>query len=292
LAKKYNRAILATVSDSHGGHNLGLLNPETQIEEEDREGNIYYKPVVLNDVQEYLWEVYENSVAETKKFAGKDPIFVKHIGDINQGNIFPREQIGTRISDQTDIGFSLFLPWMTLPNLKAVRIVKGTSSHNFGEGSAEILTARLLRAHYPKVDVRVLSHGLATISQVVIDYAHHGASTGSRNWLKGNEARYYLRSIMMDEIMMGNIPPDLVLRGHYHEPISELVTIRCDGHKYSSWIYILPSMAMIDTYGRQATRSKYVITNGIVLFEIINGKIHDTIELTKTLDIRTKEILL
>jgi hypothetical protein len=97
---------------------------------------------------------------------------------------------------------------------------------------------------------------------------------------------------MMDEIQTGNKPPNLVLRGHYHTFIKEYLSITNAEHEYESWIVIAPSMCMLDDYGQQATRSTYRITNGVVAFEIINNRLYPPIKLAKSIDIRTKEVLL
>jgi len=74
-------------------------------------------------------------------------------------------------------------------------------------------------------DIKMCQHGLLDIDGVTIDYAHHGPFPGSRSWLKGNIARYYLRDLMMREIMNGNSPPKLVVRAHYHTPVEEYLKI-------------------------------------------------------------------
>ena len=285
------RVILAVASDKHGGHRLGLLNPETVLEYEDRKGNILeYSPDLL-DFQEYLWELHETHIKEVQKLAGKDEIVVIDNGDTTAGNKYPHEQVSTRISDQFKIAAWNLRPWLELKNVKTVRITKGTGAHTFGEGTSEIVLQQFLKGWHPKKDIRTVYHGFARIAGVTVDYAHHGPSTGSRNWLRGNEARYYMKSLIADELDLGNTPPDLILRGHYHSYVEEYVIKMFQGHRYKTQLTVLPSYCGIDDYARQATKSKYILQHGMVAYELIDGKILDTYPLLTTLDVRTKETL-
>jgi hypothetical protein len=283
---------LAVASDKHGGHKLGLLNPETILEDEDSKGNLIQWTPTLGSFQEYLWDLHQKHVEEVKKLAGKSEIVVFDNGDLTAGNKYPHEQVSTRISDQFDIAAWNLRPWLDLKNVKVVRITKGTGAHTFGEGSSEIITQRTLKERYPRKDIRTVYHGLAKVAGVKVDYAHHGPTTGSRNWLKGNEARYYLKSLIEDEIDLGNEPPHLILRGHYHAYIEEYVIKLHRNKRYKVQFNIIPSYCGIDDHARQITKSKSILQHGMVCYEIVDGKILDTYPMFKTIDIRTHEILI
>jgi len=285
------RVILAVASDKHGGHRLGLLNPETVLEDEDSKGNLVQWTPKLEPFQKYLWDLHLEHIEKTKELAGKDEIIVFDNGDLTAGNKYPHEQISTRIADQFDIAAYNLRPWLDLPNVKTVRITKGTGAHTFSEGSSEIIVQRMLKERYPKKDIRTIYHGLAKINGVRIDYTHHGPGTGSRNWLKGNNARYYMRSIIEDELDFGNTPPDLIIRGHYHEYIEEYLVKMFRGKRYKVQLNIIPSYCGIDSYARQITRSTYILQHGMVCYEVVDGKILDSYPLMNTIDIRTKEVL-
>jgi len=104
------RVILAVASDKHGGHQLGLLNPETVLEYEDKEGNLIQWMPELKPFQQYLWEIHEKHIQDVRKLAGKDEIVLIDNGDLTAGNKYPHEQVSTRISDQFDIAFYNLLP--------------------------------------------------------------------------------------------------------------------------------------------------------------------------------------
>jgi hypothetical protein len=281
------RTILAVISDTHAGNTGGLLNPNTTLYAEDEEGNPYPWQPELNASQRYLWELYTENIRKVEAWAAGDEVVVLHTGDECQGDKYKQLLVSTRLSDQIEIAYYNLLPWYDLPNLKAMRVVAGTQAHNFGEGSAAVLVAKLLAKEEPRVSTLPLYHGLLTVNGVVVDYAHHGPHPGSRDWLKGNVARYYLRDLMTREIKKRRRPPDLVLRGHFHTPVHEYL----EDCGYASRLFILPSYCMIGDHGRQVTRSQYEITHGTLAFEIVDGRIVGEKRLYKTIDIRTKETL-
>jgi hypothetical protein len=169
-----------------------------------------------------------------------------------------------------------------------MRLSTGTEAHNFGMGAAEMMVVQLLSPRYPEKSIKIVNHGLEDVNGVTVDFAHHGPQSGSRTWLTGNVARYYLQSAMLDELRRGNIPPMLYSRAHYHRWLTEEVRFGI----YTSRIILTPSYCMLDDHARKSTQSISVITNGLIVVEIIDGKmIGDPIPLTKELDIRSRETL-
>lgn len=288
---KHNRIVIVQISDLHSGHVLGLLNPETELQMEQEDGSLHRYNPKLRLSQIYLWGLYEKYIVEAVKFAGDDDIVLLVTGDIVQGIKHREQQITSDISDQIFMGEYVLRPWYKCKNLKKVRISLGTGAHNFGEGASEKIIANMLSKEYKNVDTKAFYHGLLSVQGVGIDYAHHGASRGSRNWLRGNEARYYLRSILMDEIQAGRTPPHLVLRGHFHSLVREYLCLTISGVEHEAWFVMCPAMCLIDDYARKVTRSQFCVTNGIMLYEIVDGKLSKPIALVDDIDMRTKETL-
>jgi hypothetical protein len=287
-----HRRVLALFADTHGGHKLGLLNPETQLIEEDEDGNLVPYTPNLTAFQHYLWPLYERHVEEAVEWAGKDEIIVAHVGDECQGDKYTEHQVSTRRADQIDIAVWNMLPWCSVENVETVRLIKGTGSHAMQEGSSTIQVCRVLQGKFPNKDIKAPYHNLLNIDGVGVDLAHHGPYPGSRKWLKGNVARYYLRDFMMEEILAGRKPADLVVRAHYHVPVTETLDVRANGDKYTSHLVVLPSYCGLGDHTRQATRSKHKVTNGMFLYEIIDGELNPKpFELVETQDLRTKEVL-
>lgn len=282
---QHNRTCILALSDSHGGFSLGLLPPDIELDKGKSQ---------LNESQQYLWDgVYIPSLNEAIDFIGRDNTVLLHMGDVTHGNKVVSEQMTTKIADQFLIATAIFDPILKSKlHISAVRIAAGTPLHSFGEGSSETIVAELLKARYPKIDTKASYHGLANIEGVSVDYAHTGPPPGRRAWLSGNEARLYLRSLMMGEIVQQRKPPDLVLRGHYHTFVKEFLQINSFMGKAESWFVSCPSLCLLGDFGNVATKSVPTVTNGMIVIEIIDGKIRSIQEFLKTLDVRDIEEIL
>ena len=151
--------------------------------------------------------------------------------------------------------------------------------------------ANQLQGEFPAVDIKPVSHGMATVGGLRVDYAHHGPSPGIRFWTRGWAAERHLRDRMMTELSAGRKPPDLYLRGHVHERTWVTQRLYWGDAWHESHLVVVPSMCGVGAYARQIMKSVYLSTNGGVLFEVWNGKIVDATWLTHTKDIRTYEQL-
>lgn len=289
-AGKTTKTFLTVITDTHGGHILGLLGPSAMCYNEDRDGNLIPYVPAQNVAQEELWEVYNRIIDKVNSIAGEGEVVLFHLGDITQGTFRPKELVSTRIADHISIAvgsLSHLIDTVSPAKIRAVRLVKGTGSHVLGEGSSESLVRMFMEAKYAGLDVREVYHGLADVGGVPVDYSHHGPVTGSREWIRGDDARRYLRDRMMKDIVAGREPPKLYLRGHVHDYVHE--TLRMNG--FESHLVICPSLTFLDDYARKATRSIHKLTIGGMIFQIENGKITDFIPVKETLDLRTKETI-
>lgn len=287
LFNKQNRFVVAQYGDTHGGNTLGLMNPDVKLR--DAQGKPYSP--MLNEPQKYLHELFQGHVNKTIDFADGCPLYIIHHGDATQGNKHQPERLGSKIADQIHIGRANFWYWLQYKKIKALRLVVGTPAHNFGEQTSEELIVELIKADAPNIDIQAVYHGLLNIDGILFDYAHRGPQAGRRNWLKGNEARYYLRSLMEDELKFGNTPPHMVTRGHYHSFVEEYLCIEEKGVRHKSWLYTLPSYCFLGEYAVNVTSSQYLETHGMIATEVVDGQIGETIILKQTVDIRTKETL-
>lgn len=284
------RNIILALSDLHSGHKLGLLTPHLQIAD-DIAGDTSPTSFQLNFAQRALWEQVEKLVEFTRNYAKSDPVTLLIHGDITQGLKRPKELVSARLSDHLMIAFQNIEYFMQELNITRVRLAKGTGSHVFEEGTSEIQIGEMLKLKYPRLDVKVTYHGLMDIDGMSLDYAHHGPSTGRRIWLGGNEARYYLRDIMLRDIMAGKTPPRVFIRGHYHTWCKETLTIPVGSVDYESTLIVTPSMCFPDDFTQQAIKSPQGITFGAVVLEVFDGQLISTHRITQSLDIRLKEEL-
>ena len=289
-AQRPRRRIVNVIADLHSGHKLALMPPNIELEDVDETGQLCTFTPELLAIQKYLWGRYEDDLDAVQTLAGKDEIIVFVDGDLHQGEKHPARMVTTLLSNHILIGVENVRRAIRSKNVKTVRIIQGTDAHNFGSGASEVLATKLLQ-DMPGKDVRCVTHSLADIDGVLFDLAHHGPSGGTRYWLNGNVARYYLRSAMLTDLGLGRKPADVYVRAHYHTFIWETVRIEFDGVLHTSHIIIMPSYAGLGSYGRQATRSTPVQTHGCVAFEVIGGKLGGVYPFKKTLDLRMKETL-
>jgi hypothetical protein len=286
-----NRKIGFILADTHAGSDLGLLSPGTQIDMELPDGRIEKRTLELNPVQMYLNKVFEWLLEVAAIFAAGDEILFIHDGDLTQGN-----RHGSVISPSETVQEIIALKNMsrvldTLPTCRTTRILKGTGAHVFQNGDSETMVGKLLGLQYPDRDIRTLYHNLVTFNGVPCDISHHGPPPGRRTWLEGNEARYYLRSLMLAELVEGRLPARLVVRAHYHTYIKETISMLVSGSEVQSTIVACPSLCLMDDYARKLVKSPHRISLGGLFFETIDGRLTDVQVAVKTTDVRTKEII-
>ena len=285
-----SRCVVAFFADTHGGHRLSLLNPTTKLLEQDEEGVPHTWTPALTSPQRWLWDCYQDDIADVWEFCGDDPLAAFHVGDPTWGAKYPEDLVDTSVYGQVMIAVANMSPWFDIPNLVAFRLEEGTNSHEFGQATASRFISQTLRKNFPSVDVGFAAHHLEEIDGCLFDIAHHGPGPGIRIWTNGNQARYYLRSAMLDEISFKQPVPSLFVRGHVHTPIHEVVQVPGDP-TWESAIDILPPYCCMTPYARQVTRSVPRQWCGLVAWEIIDGKLGRHIAPKHMKELRTKENL-
>ena len=278
---KADRRVAVFIADTHAGHRLGLMRPGVQLLDDSGPEARTWTPAT-SAVQEWLWGCYTADMADALAIAGRSPVTLVHNGDLTWGTRFASQLVSTRLADQLIIGAENLAPWYEQRNTRSVVLIEGTESHEFGEGSAAVALAAEMGRRYPKVSTICTRHGNLSIDGVHIDTAHHGPTPGTRTWLAGNELRYYVRSILMGEVMRGNRPPDAVIRAHHHVGLHE--TVRQNGYTIEGWV--LPAYAGMTHHSQQATRSAYRLSCGMLVLVIEDGRIAESHELWRELDLR------
>lgn len=258
------RSIVVVIADPHCGSSLGLCNPATKLPGTDK----VYRPVTLSPNQLVLWSQLQSDLASVRDKANGDPIYILSVSDLCQGLCFPVELMETAVSNHVFIAAGVLHPFLSLPNVRAVRLATGTRAHTFGEGSAELLAAAMLKPLFPSVDIGVVDHGCATLGGMTIDYAHHGPAAGSRTWLKGNVARLYAQSIQQAALMDGETPPSLIIRGHVHEPVWVTTHALARGQWWTTDLAVIPPMVIAGEYAVKVARSPGVCVTGLVTFVV------------------------
>jgi hypothetical protein len=271
------RHIVVALTDTHGGYRLGLMPTDITLTDD-------YHPAPTAS-QVLLWDLYTKAVQFCTRYANGAPITILHLGDPAHGVKYPTELVTTVPADQIRIGVGNWRPLLEMPNVERVRCATSTEAHSMGESSTDHLIVDTLKFQYPSIDFQVNHHGLIEIDGYQIDYAHHGPGPGSRVWLGGNVARYYLTSIILGAALDGRRPPDLVLRGHVHTHTDETVS----KGKYTSRIITVPPLCMPGHHAIQVTRSIEACTIGLCMFVLDGGRIVAEKNLFQTIDLRVRE---
>jgi len=284
------RRIVALLADTHAGHKLALCNPEARWEDEDAQGRRIWTGPTLTETQKWLWGRYTEQMGRLLEFAHGDQVTLIHNGDITWGVKYPEQLVSSRIDVQPTIGYYNLLPWLKQTNVQTVRLVHGTPSHEFGMGSSNRTIATMLNMAFPEKNIGAPRHLLASIDGIRFDIAHHGPSGGIRVWTAGNQFRYNLKSIMLDDLINGRTPPRVVARAHYHTYLHETVRVQA-AREVTSEILMIPGYCGFSHYVVQATRSAYTMHAGMVAIEVCDGVLGQIVPFVETLDIRTEEEL-
>lgn len=289
------RKIVVLTGDMHAGSDVGLLSPDAQVETIDSKEMKWEPAVRQNSWQEWTWSIWEKARKEVKVLAGKDDIVVIHNGDATQGNKYKESLLYLNMLKQADLAYCNLLPWITMKNVKKLRLIGGTISHEgFEYQGLQALQNRITMNH-KNFNSRTIQHGLFTIGEgrgILTDVAHRGPGTGSRSWLEGNVARYYLRDQVFRHKLGGYRAPDLFIRNHFHYPVNEDINEVVPWSKPKKHhLWIVPSMAGMNAYARNATKSATKVWNGVVAMEAIGNDIKNFYFFGDKLDLRIEERL-
>ena len=292
MTSKYKRVIVAVRGDTQGGHSGGLLNPETDfpdiaLDESGRRVVTGFSRRELRPIQKKLWEWHEDARNQIGRLAGKDDLIFLELGDMTQGNTFTDNLAEAELNAQVIIARYNMIPWMRMRQIKKVRVTKGTGVHVWGNGATETVLVHWLADAYPKVDIAITDHWVLDVDGYLIDVAHHGAGPGIRNWTKGNVFDLYIKSKIRDALDRNEAPPNMVLRGHFHEFTYGLAKHQIDEHIYKAEGYIIPPMCFIGAHAQKVIKSPDRMSLGMMALEIVNGKLLDAHHFIHSIDLRT-----
>lgn len=290
----FKRTIIAIRGDTQSGHAGGLVNPGTEIPEfdiDDEGERVFagYRNPELRPIQKRLWKWHTQDLENITNLANGDPLIWLEMGDLTQGNVFKDDLAVNNLSEQWFISFWNTKPLLEMPNVKAMYIARGTGVHVWGEGSTETMLTAYLKISYPGIKMAITDHWLLNVDGFLVDMAHHGPGAGMRNWTRGNAFSLYAKSVMMDDIDLGNPVADVLVRGHKHEftycrPIHQV--------KNKIWempAFITPPYCFIGSHAQKVMNSPSFMGVGMLALEVVNGKLHDFHPFTHFVDLRAKE---
>ena len=279
-----SRKVIVGLADTHCGHKLGLLNPDTRLKNETGIG--YYSPQ-STDMQEYLWGIFLEDVESIREMAGRSPVVLVLLGDWMQGERHPEQLMTQRLSDQIKIASEIITPIMRrVRKVEKIRAVMSTPAHD-PLGALTLDVCEPIRKEY-KIDIEATIRTVARIGKFALDFSHVGPHPGSRAWLDGNVVRYKLTDMMLRDLLHGKEPPRVYWRAHrhtYRHEVKELYGIP----DRKSDLYILPPYCGLGYWAAQNVDPEY-LTNGIVALEIIDGELARTGVFKRTIDVRLEEM--
>ena len=284
---KHSRCIVPLIADIHAGSIHGMLNPETKIDTIDKATDrAYVKTFTPSVWSEILWQQTGiDAVNRVRELADGDPVHPRVLGDVTQGVRHPEGLYTANVSSQIEMAYWALLPWLTLPTARSFGIVAGTGVHSLGEGGSEEMIAAKVKDRHGRLDVSAAYHFWDNIGGVPFDLTHHGPNVSDRLWTDGNGVRAYVIGELAKDVAAGRESPKVYVSGHVHRPVCELARY---GQR-RAWGIVCPANQAPNDYARKAGRSPRDWTFGVVVVEIIDGKIHgEPIELCKTIDIRTR----
>lgn len=270
--------IIVEVSDSHGASKLAPINPETRLVNLVDNSPITIAP---NAIGQMIWDDFGvRWPGEALDIADGRNIHFRHRGDVVQGTKHSEELHATNIAHQVEIARMQLDPWLRLPNVKSVRLATGTGAHEFGEGAGSALLAAIVEQTY-KIPTGVGYHDRETIAGVLFDAAHHGPS-GTRNAMHN-----YAIARIVEDMLDGKRPADVIVRGHVHTPGIEHVSVR----DHWAWMVVAPALQYPNDYARNKAKSPARFCFGVTVYDIRGGKIHGApIKLWRTVDTRREVI--
>lgn len=296
-----SRQLLVTLADLHAGHRLGLLNPDTLLPADDERGHPAPWTPELTATQRWLWHCYQEDMGLARALAGDDAAVLVVVGDITWGNRYPEQCVSENVADQAIMAARCLDPWTRWPNLRVLRLVHGTQSHEYGRGAMPELVARLLGGPTPALptrgegweglDARAVRHTLLELDGVAFDLAHHGPAAGIREWTRGNVLEYYTRSLMLTALVAGEEPPAAIVRAHYHDYARRTVRMVAGNREVVTEAIALPGYTGMTHYATQATRSASTLACGLVAWEIVDGALAEVHPFWRKVDIRTRVTL-
>ena len=282
---------VVSFGDTHCGLKFGLLMPETELHEEGPNGELIPYHPELTATQRFLLELYQDQIQAVSDITAGAPVVLLHGGDICHGDKHPSQLMSTRLSDQVFIAADVLRRWQAVPGLRAVRLLLGTEAHNSGEGSLEYLVTRQIEGDLP--DVRISSHWMLEIDDVLFDVAHHGPGPSSRYWLNANMLRFYMQDMVLRDIVeLGERPPDVVLRYHRHSYVPAVLHYVHRKTTQSIRGYVHPAYCGMNYYAQMVTRSRATTHVGLLMFHIVDGDIVEVVDrMVVWMDRRTREVI-
>jgi hypothetical protein len=238
-----------------------------------------------------LWPLYLEIKDKVVDYADGCEIVLLHMGDPTHGEKHTQGNIpGIDMEDQRTIAFWNLKPWFALPNVRAGRLYTGTTAH-VEPGFSDARVANMLAKEFPGKDIKSVHHSRSAVGQEIFDNAHTGPPPGIRDWLKGNVALWHLRDRVYRDRRMNKTPATVYLRAHRHVYVHVTLNDMWWHVPSVHHLVVVPSFCGFTAHAREITQSDPELVNGVVAFEVVDGKLRDIEPFVDYTDLRLEETL-
>jgi hypothetical protein len=259
---------LLHLSDSQSGQLGGLIAPGTELEYDNNEK----RTPELSATSLWVWDCYNKVIDTAIDYTGTDPLVVYHTSEVVHGSRFIEYLYSSWQEHQVTIAVQALSHLRRIPTLAGIRFCYGTGAHDYGQQSATKGVAERCAAWgYP---VACVDHGVEEIDGCSIDWAHHGP-TVSRMEDKACAGRRYVIRLLRLFLERGKRAPDIVLRGHVHARITEMVKVPWGRDGVPVLLSIGAPLAGMNEYAHKFTQSTPITEIGGTLIRIENGRVLD-----------------
>ena len=248
------------ISDQQTGHKQGLVNPSSEMEEG--------VPVPLYPVAESLWSLTKEVRDWVEKNCKKYDKWLINLGETTQGNEFKDDLLTAEMHLQFKWVTETMYPFLDMKGMKGARFLQATSWHEYGDGSSSKLMVELLKARYPKLDIKQMNQSRMLVNNVLFEWTHHGSSTSKRKYLEGNAAFLDAKDRIIQHLVERKRVPDITFTAHTHKPSKNTASILSDGAYIENTQIITPPMCGAGCYSRKvANPSMYYVGMHVVLVD-------------------------
>jgi len=225
-------------------------------------------PVPLYPVAESLWSLTKEVRDWVEKNCKKYDKWLINLGETTQGNEFKDDLLTAEMHLQFKWVAETMYPFLDMKGMKGARFLQATSWHEYGDGSSSKLMVELLKARYPKLDIKQMNQSRMLVNNVLFEWTHHGSSTSKRKYLEGNAAFLDAKDRIIQHLVERKRVPDITFTAHTHKPSKNTASILSDGAYIENTQIITPPMCGAGCYSRKvANPSMYYVGMHVVLVD-------------------------
>lgn len=202
--------LVIAIGDLHTASVTGICPPKVQLDS----GGYYH----ANQFQRYLYDMWRDMWKQLKKKAKvlSAPVTTVIMGDTLDKNKYSKNGVfAHNPHSMVDAAKELLKPARKLSD--RIYVLRGTPAHEGEEAWLGEYVGRIIGAEKSSNNCWSWWHLPLHASGVTFDIKHHPESGDMRWWTAGGGMIRSAATVIMDYVDSGDMPPDIVLRGHRHQ---------------------------------------------------------------------------